>query len=308
MNHYSNGKLLITGEYAVLDGATALAVPTKFGQDLVVTNLDEPNLVWESFTHFGTCWFQAIFELENVRLVSATFSSEKEGNTDVIAETLLKILKQAQLLNPDFLASKTGFLVKTNLTFPQDWGLGSSSTLINNIASWANVNAFDLLFHSFGGSGYDIACAQNNSPITYQLVKPQPIVTIVQFEPSYLDSLFFVYLNKKQNSRDGIAHYRKNNQKISKELDMISELSSAFIHATSLKDLEKVIVEHEKVIASLIKTNPVKKTLFPDYFGEVKSLGAWGGDFVLATGNQDTPHYFQQKGFSTIMPYQDMVL
>ena len=29
---YSNGKLLITGEYVVLDGAKALALPTKFGQ------------------------------------------------------------------------------------------------------------------------------------------------------------------------------------------------------------------------------------------------------------------------------------
>ena len=31
---YSNGKLLITGEYVVLDGAKALALPTKYGQNL----------------------------------------------------------------------------------------------------------------------------------------------------------------------------------------------------------------------------------------------------------------------------------
>ena len=33
---YSNGKLLLTGEYVVLDGAKALAVPTRFGQNLIV--------------------------------------------------------------------------------------------------------------------------------------------------------------------------------------------------------------------------------------------------------------------------------
>ena len=33
---YSNGKLLITGEYLVLDGAKAFALPTKFGQNLIV--------------------------------------------------------------------------------------------------------------------------------------------------------------------------------------------------------------------------------------------------------------------------------
>jgi mevalonate kinase len=30
MNFYSNGKLLLTGEYLVLDGAKSLALPTKF--------------------------------------------------------------------------------------------------------------------------------------------------------------------------------------------------------------------------------------------------------------------------------------
>ena len=33
---YSNGKLLITGEYLVLDGAKAFALPTKFGQNLII--------------------------------------------------------------------------------------------------------------------------------------------------------------------------------------------------------------------------------------------------------------------------------
>ena len=36
--YYSNGKLLITGEYLVLDGAEALALPTKFGQNLIIEN------------------------------------------------------------------------------------------------------------------------------------------------------------------------------------------------------------------------------------------------------------------------------
>ena len=70
-------------------------------------------------------------------------------------------------MNPEFLQSEQGFLVKTNLTFPRDWGLGTSSTLINNIAQWAKVDAFQLLWNSFSGSGYDIANAQYNTPILY---------------------------------------------------------------------------------------------------------------------------------------------
>ena len=33
---YSNGKLLLTSEYVVLDGIECLALPTKFGQSLSV--------------------------------------------------------------------------------------------------------------------------------------------------------------------------------------------------------------------------------------------------------------------------------
>ena len=59
---YSNGKLLLTGEYLVLEGATALAVPTKFGQDLSVEKIKEPQLIGGSFTNKGDCWFEAVFE------------------------------------------------------------------------------------------------------------------------------------------------------------------------------------------------------------------------------------------------------
>ena len=39
--------------------------------------------------------------------------------------------REIRKLNPDFLHLDSGFVIKTNLTFPRDWGLGSSSTLIN---------------------------------------------------------------------------------------------------------------------------------------------------------------------------------
>ena len=39
---YAHGKLLITSEYLVLDGAEALALPTVYGQSLEVETIDEP--------------------------------------------------------------------------------------------------------------------------------------------------------------------------------------------------------------------------------------------------------------------------
>ncbi len=124
-NYYSNGKLLLTGEYLVLDGAKSLALRKKFGQDLMAKRIQEPILIWGSFTHTGACWFAAVFDLKKLRLVNCSFNSDKEGNAEIIAETLLAILKEAKRMNPEFLNTENGFVVKTNLTFPRNWGLGT---------------------------------------------------------------------------------------------------------------------------------------------------------------------------------------
>lgn len=320
MNFYSNGKLLLTGEYLVLDGAKGLAIPTKFGQDLVVKNIKESKLIWESHTVDDICWFQAEFDLPKLRLTSATFQSEKEGSAETIAETLLDILETAKNLNKDFLKTDGGFVVKTKLGFPRNWGLGSSSTLINSIASWAKVDAFQLLWKSFKGSGYDIACAQNNSPIFYQIkrdfstaLEMTPKITQIDFNPNFKENLFFVHLNQKQDSKEGIKRYKEYKSQrpfdcAQGDIKRISSISDAFLKATTIEDFEKLIVEHESIISSIIGLKPVKEKLFPDYFGAVKSLGAWGGDFVLATGNEKTVTYFKEKGFTTILKYDEMVL
>ncbi|MGK0414614.1 MAG: mevalonate kinase [Polaribacter sp.] len=308
-NYYSNGKLLLTGEYLVLDGAKSLAVPTKFGQDLTIEKIREPQIIWGSFTDTGECWFEAVFDLQKLRLVSCTFNSDKEGNAEMIAETLLDILKETQRLNSNFLNVDDGFLVKTKLTFPRNWGLGSSSTLINSIASWAKVDAFKLLSNSFKGSGYDIACAQNDVPIFYQIENQKPIIEQVGFNPTFKENLFFVFLNQKQDSKEGIAKFRESNQDFSKEITRISEISDEFLNSKSIINFNQLILEHEQIISTIIKLKPVKEKLFSDYnLGEIKSLGAWGGDFVMVTGNQETPGYFKNKGFETILTYSEMIL
>lgn len=305
---YSNGKLLITGEYVVLEGATALAVPTKFGQDLTVETIEGNQLVWASFTTEGDCWFEAVFDLPKLRLTQATFNSNQEGSNEQIAETLQNLLHEARKLNPKFLTSESGVLVKTHLTFPRDWGLGSSSTLINNIAQWAEVDAFTLLWNAFSGSGYDIACAQNDSSIFYTLENRKPVVKTVDFDPSFKEQLFFVHLNQKQNSREGIQRFKEKRSNIKDELKEISEISLKMSKATDLAEFEHLIREHEQIISKIIELPTVKEKLFPDYFGEIKSLGAWGGDFVLVTGNESTSDYFKQKGYNTILSYSEMVL
>lgn len=306
--YYSNGKLLITGEYVVLEGAKALAVPTKFGQDLTVKTIQEPQIVWRSFTCNGECWFEAVFDLPKIRLTQANFNSNEEGGHEQIAETLQDLLREARRLNPEFLNTQSGYMVTTNLSFPRDWGLGSSSTLINNIAQWANIDPFTLLWNAFSGSGYDIACAKNDSPILYRISNNEPHIATVDFNPSFANQLFFVHLNQKQNSREGIQQYRKFKGDKDILISRITDISLEILKAQSIEEFERLIREHEELISSVVGVPPVKQKLFPDYFGQIKSLGAWGGDFIMATGNELTPTYFKQRGYLTTITYSDMIL
>ena len=124
MNFYSNGKLLITGEYVVLDGAKSLAVPTKFGQDLQRKQINEPLLVWESYSHNDSCWFEATFDVPTLRLQTATFSSDKEGNAEFIAENLRQILRQAKKNESIFFRGESWLYYQNEDDFSKRLGLG----------------------------------------------------------------------------------------------------------------------------------------------------------------------------------------
>lgn len=295
---YSNGKLLITGEYTVLDGALSFALPTQFGQRLEVSPLDRPVVIWESFSVLNEMWFQAELNTNELHI----------ANENAQIAILQKILLEAKKMNSDFLSEGNGAFVQTFLTFPNNWGLGTSSTLINSVAAWAKVDAFQLLQKSFGGSGYDIACAQNDAPIYYKRLPDGQEVETLVFNPSFQDQLFFVYLNEKQDSKEGIKAYRALAKSKEKYIAEISEISKKITKATSLSKFEALLCQHEEIISGLLSIPPVKERLFPDYFGAVKSLGAWGGDFVLVTGNQRTPDYFQNKGYEIVVPYEGMIL
>lgn len=301
----SNGKLLLTGEYVVLDGAEALAIPTKYGQSLTVEKNNSNKIVWKSYNELGDIWFEDEFLIkDNSSLLNVT---AKKNN--YVSERLLQVLSEAQRLNLGFLNSNQGYSITTHQDFNRLWGLGTSSTLINNIADWANVNPYQLLEKTFGGSGYDIACAKHNTPIIYQLdASKLPIVKTVVFNPSFKDQLYFVYLNQKQNSRNGIAAYKKQTKIRNTTLKDINKITKAITICNSLIEFEDLIVQHENIIAQLLNQDTIKSIYFNDFKGAVKSLGAWGGDFVLVTSDTNPTSYFKSKGFETIIPYTEMVL
>lgn len=297
--YYSHGKLLLTGEYSVLDGALALAIPTRMGQTLYCYSIPEERIHWKSFDLHGKLWYESIFKKRN-----GILTSEDNSKT---SQTLLTILQAAKELNPQFLDTEQGWEVLSNLEFPQNWGLGSSSTLINNIASWAKVDAFRLLKNSFGGSGYDIAAAQHTKPILYQWQKDSPQISEINLHWPFRDQLFFVHLNKKQDSKEGIARYKARRNDIS-PVEPISQLTTQIAQATSLDEFETLLDAHEQYISKLIDLPTLKSVHFANYPGSIKSLGAWGGDFMLVTGTPDSLDYFKALGYTTIRSFNEMIL
>jgi mevalonate kinase len=196
----------------------------------------------------------------------------------------------------------------TRLEFSKNWGLGSSSTLINNLSLWAKIDPYDLLDLTFKGSGYDIACCNKINPITYVKNKNDRIIKDVDFNPSFKENLFFIYLGHKQDTSEAIENYRSMSNDIDNIIQKINSINLSIMKSNTLNEFEKLIVTHEEIISKTINIEPIKKRLFSDYqSGVIKSLGAWGGDFMLVTGNKSSMSYFRNKGYDEIIPYKDLV-
>ena len=284
---YKHGKLLITAEYAVLDGALSLALPTKLGQRFEFSPIDKPEISWQSVDYKGQVWFEDRLELKH-------FSSALNSKT---AQTLADLFTTIDHLNPK--AFTHGWAIKATLEFDRNWGLGSSSTLVSALADFFAIDPYVLLDNSFGGSGYDIACADAEGPILYRNDSNGPTVKTVHFNPSFSDELYLVYLNQKMNSREAIRHY--NAQPKSPELiAQVSTLTQDLITADNLEAFEAVVDAHERLIGQQLGIQPIGQTLFAGLPGVFSSLGAWGGDFALFSRKKNIPS-LKEKVYLTIL-------
>ena len=78
------------------------------------------------------------------------------------------------------------------------------------------------------------------------------------------------------------------------------------LECDTLTEFNKLIRDHESIISKNMSLSKAKDKYFEDFWGEVKSLGAWGGDFVLVTSDRDdseTRKYFMDKGYNTIFSF-----
>ena len=293
----ANGKLLLSGEYLVLHGALALAVPLKKGQTLEVYSGKPGFLQWEAY-HPGGLWMQAEWD-SSLRMVQGTDAAK--------AEWLERIFRKILELNPASAKKLWGSKVVTRLEFDPQWGWGSSSTLIACLSQWLQIDGFRLLRETIGGSGYDLACATARESIFYRLTQKGFEVEPAGFAPGFTNQFWVVYLGLKAESRQAIANMPKVK---SKELvDGITQIAHLMAGALFGDAFASLMAVHEELVGEFLGQMPVKERLFSDFEGQVKSLGAWGGDFVLVHSTQPDEvvrAYFLNKGYTTMFNYNQI--
>jgi len=300
---FSNGNLIISGEYFVLAGAKALAVPLKFGQSMKVDYFSNNQniILWKS-SELGKPWFNAELDCEHLTIISSSNS--------LIALKLQKLLKAIHRIKPEFFDKNKSYLISSDIQFNLNWGWGSSSTLVSNLATWAGIDPFELNQMVSSGSGYDIAASLSPTPVFYQVSNETRSIEPVVFNPLFKGSILFIYLGRKQSSESSIEKNLASVRKNKNLIPLINELTEKFATEKNIQEFERSIAEHEKIVSGTIKTTRIREKYFNDFEGEIKSLGAWGGDFAMAVSQLDRIRvikYFREKKLETIFGFDEII-
>lgn len=295
------GKLFITGEYAVLHGALSLVVPVHYTQNLMITPSEKGQL------HWTTTWNDTVFLSASIQLNDFSTLSCSDS---LRAAFLTRLLKSVRRLNPNFLV-EGGYRVRSVMGANPQWGFGSSAQLTVNVARWAGVDALVLHRLVSSGSGADVACSLVAHAIHYSISMKQSRYHEVSFKPPFADKLLLVYTNRKQDSATSVRNFLLKRHLIDSRRDLVSQITLEATQTSDIHVFAGLMAEHERLLSAVLKQPPVQETQFNGFPGVVKSLGAWGGDFVLAipsAGMDEAASWFLERGYDTLLPFHETVL
>jgi len=113
---------------------------------------------------------------------------------------------------------------------------------------------------------------------------------------------------KKKDSNEAVKQFRAQTV-FDDDIEKMKRIIIAVANATQVDVFEEAMEESEKLLSRILKLKPVKEILFPDYPYAIKSLGAWGGDFFMATFRKEVEarKYFEEKGYTTLFNYNELI-
>ena len=294
MKFYASGKLLLFGEYLVLRGAECLAIPLKHGQSLEVETQVDQYINWTSQSD-GATWFSGRFSAE-LKIIESTDIKKAMA----IRELLVYLKSEKGDL------FKSGLSFKTKTDFPTEWGFGTSSTLVNLLSQWSGVNPFSLLENSFGGSGYDVACASAETPILYK--RSNNAIVPVRLSEAVTSKILFIYSGKKQETRSEVKRFETLHLPDA-AIEKKNRIVERAVKATDIETFENCMNESENQLSEILQMPTIKSEKFSDYPFAIKSLGAWGGDFFMATYRDEASarKYFRENDFPVQFTYNELI-
>lgn len=299
--YHARGKLLLSAEYMVLHGAEALAVPLTRGQSMSVDTREGNSLLeWQAADSTGA-WFSAHIDPVDWTIVD---TSSRE-----VTLRLIHLLGEASVLVPEFQAELAGRQVNTLLDYPRDYGFGSSSTLVSLVAQWSGCDPMELHRRTSEGSGYDVACADAESPIFYSNKGGESQLRAARFYPPFHAQIYFAWLGQKQHTATSLQAIRQGFRPGEEEIGFFTEISRSMASSRELGEFRNLMEDHEQRLSVLLGIPPVSER-FGDLDASVKSLGAWGGDFVMIATGLEAADLFSQlarKGLQQVYTFKELV-
>ena len=125
---------------------------------------------------------------------------------------------------------------------------------------------------------------------------------------SYPRYYFFIIQNKKQSSKSAISNYITKRHRVNKIVSEIDQITKDALVVKEGREFALLMEKHQVIMSNVLETETVKEMLFPDFKGVIKSLGAWGGDFVMLLFKENPKNYFIEKGYTTILTYNELFL
>lgn len=300
---HSNGKLMLAGEYAVIADSKALAASLSCGQSLSVSfNSDGPHeVLWKTFEgESQTVEFN--FPIEDI--------DQKRYKPEGERGFLLLLLRAARRIDKRFLAERGLYVVESTIETGLKPGMGMSSSLISNIAFWANVNPYRLNRIISKGSGYDVAAARSSGIITYRKNCNEPEIQTVSLPENILNKLFLVHLNEKENTEKSISLYLNLLRTKKKAILSINEIIDKMLKVNTVEGFGGLMEKHDLILAKILSRKTAKQIHFSNFNGWIKSSGAWGGDYVLALSedsDENVKKYFVDKGFKSVIKLNELL-
>ena len=115
-------------------------------------------------------------------------------------------------------------------------------------------------------------------------------------------------MGEKQISRNEIKKYATLEFDRINLANQITKLTQEFLNCTDVSTAQSIIETHEELLSKTLGYPTVKKQRFSNIQGSFKSLGAWGGDFVLYMGAEDQLPEIKRLGYSVIIPWKELAL